>query len=518
MRRLFLPALLLLIAIAAVVQMNGANEAADPGMASGTTQDVPLETPIFSARRAPEWLRAPKSDSLLTAAVADVLASGDQPELACVLVEREGERLAASNLQTPMRTNELHRFLTATLIDSAGRGSGFTTEIAYAADAEIVLLDEEAGTYELVGDIWIIGGGDPGLASDAYITRFGDDRAFTSWDQLTAEAIAALQALDIVSIDGRIVGDETKYSPNERDYFDDTLVFGEATFAIWEGADDNSVGPMSALLLNDGFETWPEDVFDQSLNTRAANPAVSAADTFDDLLEAAGIAVRSSPADGEAPALAERETIAVIESPPLVQIIERSLIDATTAEMLLKEYGIRLGGTAERAGVILGLAASGFQLTGLPYDITAGSTTYVDGSGRSALNRTNCEMIHATIVDPDGIGAQVLRPSTESNVARCADEGEGRLLVFATAAGAATGVAGTYEAPGGDRLSFVMLAEDPSRLIAPEPEEGEEGEPAEPVGPYEHCNALQAAMLAAVTGHPYGPDLAELSPAAPSTG
>ena len=231
--------------------------------------------------------------------------------------------------------------------------------------------------------------------------------------------------------------------------------------------------------------------------------------------EAAGIAVRNSPADGEAPAIAERETIALIESPPLVEIIERSLIDATTAEMLLKEYGIRLGGTAERAGVILGLAASGFQLTGLPYDITAGSTVYVDGSGRSQLNRTNCEMIHATIVDPDGIGARILRPAADSNVARCVDEGEGRLQVFATAAGAATGVAGTYDAPNGERLSFVMLAEDPSRLIAPEAEEGEEA--VEPVGPYAHCNTLQAAMMAAITGHPYGPDLADLSPVPPAT-
>lgn len=515
MRRLLLPVLLLLIVIGSIVQMNGANEAADPGLSSATTDEVPLATPIFSARRAPEWLRSPKSDALLTAAIAEVLRIDPAPGAACVLVERSGERLAASNLETAIRANELHRFITATLIDSAGSGSGFTTEIAYSSTAEIVPLDEEAGTFELVGDIWIIGGGDPVLASDAYIERFGDDRSYTSWDQLTSEALATLQSLGIAAIDGRIVGDETKYSPNERDYFDDTFAFGDATFDIWAGPEDNTVGPMSALLLNDGFVAWPEDVLDQSLNTRASNPAVAAADVFDDLLEAAGISVRRSPADGEAPPLGERQTIARIDSPPLLEIIERSLIDATTAEMLLKEYGIRLGGTAERAGVILGLAASGFQLTGLPYDITAGSTTYVDGSGRSELNRTNCEMIHATIVDPEGIGAQVLQPVAESNIARCAGRPNGTLEVFATAAGAATGLAGTYDAANGERLSFVLLAEDQGRLL---PGEDADGQETPAIGPFEFCNALHAAMLSAVTGHPYGPELTALAPLAPSQG
>lgn len=511
MRRLLLPVLLLIIVIAATVQMNKANEAADPGHAMGETTDPSLATPIFSARRAPAWLRSPTSDALLTDAIGTVLSTGQRPELACVLVTRGDERLAASSTETPIRAAELHRFITATLIDSAGSGSGFRTEIAYSTSAEIVPVDEEEGTFELVGDIWIIGGGDPGLASEEYISRFGDDRAYTAWDDLTADAVAALQALNVVSIDGRIIGDETKYSPNERDYFGDDVTIGEETFDVWERPDDGSVGPMSALLLNDGFDAWPAEEFDQSQNTRSSNPAVSAADTFDDILEAAGIAVRRSPADGEAPPLAEREALATIDSPPLVDIIKRSLIDATTAEMLLKEYGIRLGGTAERAGVILGLAAGGFDLTGLPYDIL--STVYVDGSGRSAVNRTSCEMIHATIEDPDGIGAAILRDAPDSAVARCARPGDGELRVFATASGASTGLAGTYVAENGERLTFTMLAEDPGRLTVPE--DAEEG--AEPEGPYEFCNPLQGALLDAITGHPYGPALADLSPADPST-
>ncbi|MGB1655516.1 MAG: D-alanyl-D-alanine carboxypeptidase [Acidimicrobiales bacterium] len=510
MRRLLLPALLLIIVIAASIQMNNANEAADPGVATAVSDEASLATPMFSARRAPGWLRAPTSDLLLTDSIGTVLATGDRPEQACVLVTRGDERLAASSTETAIRAAELHRFITATLIDSAGSGQGFRTEIAYSTSAELVPVDEELGTFELVGDIWIIGSGDPGLASWDYISRFRDGRAYTSWDTLTSDAIEALQAANIVSIDGRIIGDETKYSPNERDYFDDELTIDDTTVKIWSGPDDGSVGPMSALLLNDGFVSWPAEL-DQTANTRSANPAVSAADIFDDLLEAAGFTVRRSPADGEAPPLAERVTIATIDSPPLIDIIERSLIDATTAEMLLKEYGIRLGGGPERAGIILGLVRDGFELSGLPFDILSNSTIYADGSGRSSLNRTSCEMIHATIDDPSGIGAAILRKPTTSNVAHCARAGAGTLRVFATADGDATGIAGTYVAENGERLTFVMLAEDPGRLTVPE------GAPddTEPVGPFEFCNPLQVALLDAITGHPYGPALQELSPLTP---
>ena len=110
MRRLLLPVLLLIIVIATSIQMNNANEAADPGLASATSDSPSLETPIFSARRAPDWLRSPKSDSLLTDAIGTVLTTGEQPALACVLVTRGDEQLAASSTQTAIRAAELHRF------------------------------------------------------------------------------------------------------------------------------------------------------------------------------------------------------------------------------------------------------------------------------------------------------------------------------------------------------------------------------------------------------------------------
>jgi hypothetical protein len=201
----------------------------------------------------------------------------------------------------------------------------------------------------------------------------------------------------------------------------------------------------------------------------------------------------------------------VIESPPLDDIIASSLVNATTAEMLLKEYGIRSGTSAEREAVVFALAVgNGFSFAGLPFDIT--TTAYVDGSGRSSINATTCEMIHATIVDPDGVGASVLPSAAEGPVAGCAGSTGSTLRVFAVARDSATGLAGWFDAPNGERLTFAMLADDPSRFTVA----GDAPEGTEPIGPYEFCNPLQAAMLDAITGHPYGPDLDDLGPVAPA--
>ena len=150
MRRLLLPILLLAVAIGATVQMNRANEEADPGRAVGISTDVDLATPIFSARRAPEWLRNPKSDTMLVDAINTVLRTDETPPLSCVLVERDGERMAASNTAAAIRTDELHRLITATVIDAAGSGGAFRTEIAIAADAAGTAGAAGGGTGDLL--------------------------------------------------------------------------------------------------------------------------------------------------------------------------------------------------------------------------------------------------------------------------------------------------------------------------------------------------------------------------------
>ncbi len=521
MRRLILPVLVLAIATTAVVLSDRSDNDADPGRATATSSELSLQSPILSARRAPTWLRAPKSDSMLSDAIGAVLQGA--PSATCVLVERDGEPIAANNTGAAIRPGALQRLLTITALDAIGRDVGFRTEVAMAADAEI----SEEGVLD--SDLWLIGGADPVLSTTDYISRFGDDRAYTDFALLAADTVAALQDLGVTTIAGRIIGDETKYSAAERDYVGDETSDPDGEPAVvWtrEEATDNSVGPLSALLLNDGFDSWPdpaaegEEVEDQgvdaSLNTRSNNPAISAAAALDDALEEAGFTVNRSATDGEAPPLNEREPLAEIDSPPLADILERAFIDATTAEMLLKEIGVRSGLDSERGLAVFGLVVlGGFNQAGLPFEL--GSTHYHDGSGRSDHSRTTCEMIHATITDAEGAGELLAKPVGESEVSRCAPTTDGQLSVIATVTETTTGLTGDLVAANGDRLTFALMVDEPDRMVVDAEEAVQDEEPVPP-DPLDFCNPIQAAMLDAIAGHPYGPDLDSLSPLDPTAG
>ena len=526
MRRLILPVLVLALAVTSVVLADRTNNEADPGRATAVSSEPALVSPILSARRAPTWLRAPKSDSMLSDAIGAVLQGA--PSATCVLVERDDEKIAANNTGAAIRPGALQRLLTITALDAIGQDVAFRTEVAIGAEAEI----SEEGVLD--GDIWLIGGADPVLSTTDYISRFGDNRAYTDFGVLAADTITALQDLGITTIGGSVVGDETKYSAAERDYVGDETSDPDGEPAeVWtdENAADNAVGPLSALLLNDGFDDWPgpieleegseeeaneeaepaeEQVLDASLNTRSRNPAISAAAALDDALEEAGFTVNRSATDGEAPPLNERDTLAEIDSPPLTEILERAFIDATTAEMLLKEIGVRSGLDSERGLAIFGLVVlDGFNQADLPFEL--GSTHYHDGSGRSDHSRTTCDMVHATIVNPVGAGALLASPVAESPVSRCAPTTLGQLSVIATVTESTTGLTGHFVAANGDRLSFALMVDDADRMVIDE-EAVAEGEEATAPEPLEFCNPIQAAMLDAIAGHPYGPDLADLSP------
>jgi len=498
-----MPALILAVAIGGVVMADRSDADADPGLATAVDPGPDLSTPILSARRAPAWLREPTSDNLLSDTIAGVLRGA--PVNTCVKVTRGDTLIADNNTSAPIRPGSLQRLLTLSALDSLG-GSGFRTEVAISADADI----DEDGV--LRGDIYLIGGGDPVLSTRPFIDRFGDDRAFTNFAELAAQTIVELRALGVTAIDGGVVGDESKYEDISRDYRqeDGTDPDGNEQ-RIWttEQTESNTVGPLSALLVNNGFSEWPSSV-DPALNVRSDDPAETAAELLDRRLEAAGIDVDDRPDSGEAPAVLERQTVTVIDSPPLEEILPRSLVDATTAEMLLVEISVRSGSEPSRLLGSLYLVTGGLSAAGLPFDIL--STQPFDGSGLSALNRTTCDMLHAAIDSADSAASTALPPIAQTSVAACAPRGVDDLRVLASSDGTTTGLAGRFSAENGDEVVFSMLVDDPSRLVVDEEDVPEGEEPPEPAGPFPNCSDMQAALLDAVGGHPYGPALEALSP------
>ena len=502
-RRAALPVLILAIAIGGVVMSDRANADADPGIATAVDPGPDLITPIMSARRVPAWLREPTSDNLLSDAIGDVLNGA--PTGTCVKVTRGDMLIADNNTTEPIQPGALQRLLTLSALDSLG-GSGFRTEVAISAGAEI----DEDGV--LRGDIYLIGGGDPVLSTRPFIDRFGDDRAFTNFTELAGQTIIELQTLGVTAINGRVVGDESKYEDISRDYQEENGTGAAGVEQpIWttEQVASNVVGPLSALLVNNGFAEWPTSV-DPTLNIRVDNPAASAAQLLDSRLEAAGIDVSNNPGIGDAPALLERQTVAIIDSPPLEEILPRSLVDATTAEMLLIEISVRSGSEPSRLLGSLYLVTGGLTAAGLPFDII--STRPFDGSGLSSLNRTTCSMLHAAVESADSAAASALPPIDQTSVSACAPQWVDDLRVLASSDGATTGLAGRFSADNGDEVVFSMLVDDPTRLVADEEPVAEGEEPPEPVGPFESCNHMQAALLDAIGGHPYGPRLETLSP------
>lgn len=486
MRRFILPAVVLAVAIVASVLAGNANEAAEPDDPSVETASDRLGTPLLSARRTPEWLRQPTVSNLLDTAVrAPVEAVGDAG-FACVSVHVNGTSVTELASDLPFIPGEAHRLLTLAALDTVGTGT-FTTEVA--RDVEAVISDE--GVLE--GDLWLIGGADPVLATNAYISRFTDGRAFTSLEELALSTAAALRDQGITAVAGRLIGVDPKYSGYLQSYPE-----------VWTTAEINSgtVGVTSGLLVDNGLSSFSADSLDATANVRAADGVAHAAGQFQSLLVALGVPVASGSASGDAPPAIAREIVASIESPALSDIARRALVDATTAEMLWREIAIRGGGTSESLAVLFGINAALVEL-GLLTSEEADSLPKLDGSGLSLKNRARCDTLTG-VLDPDSsiLTAQSLPTAAESAVTECAPDALEDLRVVASARPEVTSMAGRATAPNGDIITFSVLANwlpDESGTFAPQ----------------DVCDGLLPRVLDAIAQHPAGPVIGALTPLDP---
>ena len=259
------------------------------------------------------------------------------------------------------------------------------------------------------------------------------------------------------------------------------------------------MGPLSALLINNGFIGPYPDPPDPAALQRAPDPAADAAARLQTLLEGAGLTFGTPAISGAAPpTTAERVELGSITSPPLSEIAARALADGTTAEMLFKEVGRRSGvQELSRAGAAFGVFITlADEDLALPITVDLGP---VDGSGLSRRNRSSCDLLRAVLAmgDDDALLDGALGPITQTELAACAPETDGQVQAYGAARDTATSLAGKYIAANGDEVTFALIANQDPGAGAP---------------PFEVCNRLQTALLDAVAGHPYGPELAEMGP------
>jgi D-alanyl-D-alanine carboxypeptidase/D-alanyl-D-alanine-endopeptidase (penicillin-binding protein 4) len=333
---------------------------------AATTTPAGSATPLISVRRTPEYLRGPTVAENLRTDLLDLAA--DFPTQSCLVVSQGGEEVFAEQPTLPLVPASAQKLVTAFAVYRLLEADRiYSTRLVTDAD----VVDGVVG-----GDVWLVGGGDPLLATTDYVDRYEEPQIYTDLERLADAVVAA----GITEISGAVVGDETRY--------DDVRYLGEE---VWPPRfiEQNQTGPLSALTVNDGFVGFDSENPASSLATPAGDPARFAAAFFDDLLEARDIVIRRSARVEAAPEGA-RDLVPPLASAPLQDITNQmtSISDNMAAELLLKEIGLAVDGSGSTAAGIRAVRAA-LADAGLP--IT--DVGVADGSGLSTSNRVTCRML-----------------------------------------------------------------------------------------------------------------------------
>ncbi len=317
------------------------------------------QTPVLSARRTPEVLARETSSTAFEGALRPL--GGAVLPGSCAAVSVDGALALSDGIDTAVTPASTLKVATAAVaLDVLGPDFVYTTTV----HAEIV--------NGAVGSIYLVGGGDPLLASSWY----PDDGAYNKYPQQPAtsfEALAdAVVKAGVVQVGGNVVGDPSRY--------DAELYPSEwpITFRAAEG------GPISALVVNDAITRGQPG--------RAADPALAAAQEFTRLLQERGVVIAGQPTSGQMPT--GLPAVASVSSAPLSQVIGEMLrnSDNNTAEMLVKEIGRAAKGAGSRAA---GTSTVSERLES--WGIPMAGVVVVDGSGLARENKFTCAAMMALL-------------------------------------------------------------------------------------------------------------------------
>ena len=367
-------------------------------------------------------------------AALDALAAR-APTGGCLVVRRAGETVFSRNADAMLIPASLQKIpLAEAALAILGPGYTFTT----AALAETGL----AGGV-LDGDLYLVGGGDPLLSTPDFVAMLANHAsAGTPLADLAADLVAA----GLTGITGGVVAVADRY---------DTLT----AVPNWPArfATQSIAGSLSAVSVNQGWRTPPGLLSTWGLSP-VPQPALVAAEIFDDLLEARSVRIphfpRVAAGGGD---YSGHVVLATVESAPLAANLHYLLAesDNTLAEMLLKEIGVVARGSGTSAA-----GAAAVQQALAPR--VAGLAVPADGSGLSPSNRLSCSQVTAVLDlgGPEGhVGANLAvagRSGTMENRYRNSPVAGLVRAKTGTLDGVAS-IAGFAEAPGGDVFSFASI-------------------------------------------------------------
>ena len=423
---------------------------------------------------------------------AAVLSLREAPESMCLSVMLDDELIFESKPATGLIPASLTKIVTAAAALEVMRPDEvFSTEVVARTDALEAVTDGV-----LVGDLYLIGQGDPVLSTSRYVGRYPDPVAHTDVTDLADRVFATLAAHGVRRIEGRLVGDESWYPHKQRDYTEEVPTNGGDP--VWKRSyvTSNHAGPLSALLLNQGYSSYSRTLsgLGRRGNVRAVNPAQHAASVFDDFLEARGMVITRRPIAGMAPDPFERTLLGAVESPPLSEILTRMLTysDNTIAEMLLKEIGRRTDGS-DRASAAAGVQALLRRQLGPSVD----GLVIADGSGLSYSNRLTCGAVAGLLLEAgpgsplvEGLAVSGERGTLRGCVPARSPGVHDQLNSVSAKTGSlddVTALAGTSVAANGETVTFAMIANESDIVL---------------LG---ICNRLRRTLLNAAANYTYGP-------------
>lgn len=400
---------------------------------TGTGGGAPSPTPLWSVRRVPALVVESAGAQRLAATLDAVLAPHD----ACVVVEQRGQTLVARAGDVPLAPASTEKLLTAAAaLEVLGADHRFETRVVAGAPV--------GPDGVVAGDLWIVGGGDPLLATPGYRSYLsGNPRSRLDPVTPLADLADAVVAAGVRRIDGRVLGDDSRH---------ETVRYLPSWKPTYRTAGD--VGPLGALVVDDGF-------VDPRARIPAADPAVHTADALAGLLGERGVTVIRGTGRGAAPAGAA--VVATVDSVPLDEVVAGMLTssDNLTAEVLTREVGLAEAGSGtSAAGTAAVVEAAG--AAGVPVD----GVQLLDGSGLAPGNRVTCRALAEAVALGERDGFGVLRSGlavagqTGTLSVRFLDHPlNGRLRAKTGQIAGVVGLAGVVEeAGGGVPLSFAFVA------------------------------------------------------------
>ena len=454
-----------LAATTAVAAVMVAGSEAPPEREGGDPPEL-TATPVLSLRRALDPLGDAAAEQALIGGL-DAFVAG-QPADTCLYV-RVDDIAYDHRTDDPQAPASVQKLLTAVAaLTELGPDATFRTEV-------LGTTPPVDGVVQ--GDLFLVGGGDPVLATGEYMARERNQpQLYTDVARLADAVVAA----GVRGITGAVVGDEGRY---------DT----ERYPPIWPGrfVAQGAVGPLSALSVNDGFAHFPES---EGRFGPAPDPAAYAAEVLARELRERGVLVLGARS-GPAPAGAV--PIAAIESPPVREIVEQMLVesDNNTAELLTKELGRRRSGSGTTAA---GTEAVESILAEQGLDTE--SVEVADGSGLAVEDVVTCSLVGDVLANESTAETleRSLPISGESGtlVSRfTAPEIVGRVRAKTGTLNSVTALAGVARRTSGDDARFAVVAN-----VAP-------GEriPIEAV-------AAQEDLVELLVAYPDEPDLSALAP------